>query len=74
MSHSCVESLAVGTIPVLEYVPALTDGDNCLTYSGRDGFRRDLSRLQELDLHEIEKLREGAVRYYEEHLGPDQII
>jgi hypothetical protein len=49
MSHNCVESLAVGTVSVLEYAsvfrPTLTDGVNCLTYQGKEGFRRTLKRL-----------------------------
>ncbi|MDA7865022.1 hypothetical protein N9B24_02740 [bacterium] len=50
MSHICVESLAMGMVPVLEYASvfrsALTGGFNCLTYQGKEGFRRTLKRLQ----------------------------
>ncbi|MDB4749382.1 hypothetical protein OAF83_00605 [Rubripirellula sp.] len=78
MSHNCVESLAVGTIPVLEYAsvfrPALTDGVNCLTYQGKKGLRRTLTSLQGLDALEIERLRKGALEYYDKHLGPKRIV
>ncbi|NND95837.1 MAG: hypothetical protein HKN47_00740 [Pirellulaceae bacterium] len=74
MSHNCVESLAVGTIPVLEYPqvfrPALQDGVNCLTYRGIDGFRDLLSRLHQIDSHTVASLRRGAADYYDRHLGP----
>ena len=78
MSHNCVESLAVGTIPVLEYAsvfrPTLTDGVNCLTYKGKKGFRRTLSRLQDMEALEIERLRKGAVEYYDKYLGPERMV
>ncbi len=78
MSHNCVESLAVGTIPVLEYAsvfrPALTDGVNCLTYQGKEGLRDVLRRLQRLGVPEIARLRKGAADYYDKHLGPERIV
>lgn len=78
MSHNCVESLAVGTIPVLEYAsvfkPALTDGVNCLSYQGKKGLRRTLTRMQGMDASEIERLRKGASEYYDKHLGPKRIV
>lgn len=74
MAHNCIESLAVGTIPVLEYselfTPALQDGTNCLTYSGVRGFRQTLQRLEQMSDEDISRLRQGAIRYWNEHLSP----
>lgn len=74
MSHNCVESLAVGTIPVLEYPrvlrPALRDGVNCLTYTGIAGFHDALERLDSLPSNDIQKMRLAAIDYYDKHLAP----
>ena len=78
MSQNCVESLGVGTIPILEYAnvfsPALTDGVNCLTNQGKEGLGRTLRRLQTLETWGTGKLRQGAAEDYEKHLGPEGIF
>ncbi|TWU04451.1 glycosyltransferase family 47 protein [Stieleria varia] len=74
LSHNCVETMAVGTIPVLEYgslfTPALQDGVNCIAFSGRAGFQEALERVDSMQADEIAELRRGAIRYYEDHLSP----
>lgn len=75
LSHNCVEALAVGTIPVLEYGslfdPHLENGVNCVAFSGRDGFRRALTEVEQMSETEISRLRQGAIDYYERHLSPE---
>jgi hypothetical protein len=73
-SHNCVEALAVGTIPILEYdqlfYPALQDGVNCITYRGAQGFIEAMERLENMSSTAVQALRVGAIAYYEEHLSP----
>ncbi len=75
VSHNCVEAMAVGSIPVLEYnklfQPHLVDGVNCLTYQGKAGLRETLARIDSMSALEIEKLRQGTIAYYDEHMSAE---
>ncbi|MEO1617424.1 MAG: hypothetical protein AAFV88_16350 [Planctomycetota bacterium] len=72
LSHNLVESMAVGTIPVIEYAslmtPPLEDGVNCIHYEGKAGLRESLQRVRSMNEMEIERLQEGVIDYYESHL------
>lgn len=74
LCHNCVESLAVGTIPIVQYGslfhPALTDGKNCLAYESLDELRALVERIDQMTTHEIDSLRAGAAQYFEDHLSP----
>ncbi len=78
VSHNCVEALAVGTIPILEYPelfqPALTHDENCLVYRGEREFQQLMARIKTLPADEIARLRHGAMRYYDEHLTPQSFV
>lgn len=75
ISHNLIESLAVGTIPVLEYdsimTPALQDGVNCIAYRGTEGLKEALHRVESMPMAEVAKLRNRVVEYYEQHLSPN---
>lgn len=74
LSHNAIESISVGTIPVLEYdtlfTPALQDGENCISYRGVDGLREALARIEAMPRWRIDQLRQRVVDYYESHLSP----
>lgn len=75
LSHNVIESIAVGTIPVLEYdsimTPQLEDGVNCIAYRGTDGLVEALKRVEAMPPSEIAKLRSSVIEYYERHLSPN---
>lgn len=74
LSHNAIESVAVGTIPVLEYdslfSPPLHDGENCIAYRGLDGLREAIGRIDSMSQTQIERLRSEVIEYYESHLSP----
>ncbi|MCC9600744.1 hypothetical protein LOC67_09225 [Stieleria sp. JC731] len=74
LSHNAIESIAVGTIPLLEYdsilTPPLTDGVNCIAYRGREGLRDAVRRINAMSELEIDRMRQEVIRYYEDHLSP----
>ena len=78
MSHNCIESLAVGTIPVLEYPqvfrPALQDGVNCIVYRGLSEFAKIKDRLAALSLQDIARMRTAAANYYDQHLSGEALV
>ncbi|MEL6107151.1 MAG: hypothetical protein AAFU85_14000 [Planctomycetota bacterium] len=74
LCHNCVEALAVGTIPIVQYGslfhPALSDGKNCLAYESTSDLRRLIDRIDRMAPEQIESLRRGAIEYFEDHLSP----
>ena len=74
LCHNCVESLAIGTIPILQYgslfEPALTDGVNCLAYESLEDLPHLVERIDRMSPQEITTLRNGAIQYFDEHLSP----
>lgn len=77
MSHNCVEAMAVGTIPILEYTqlfqPNLQDGVNCLSFHGEQGFVAALGRAETMPADEIRRIRFGAMDYYDRHLSAESV-
>ena len=75
LSHNAIESMAVGTIPVLEYEslfrPALTDGENCIAYQGREGLRDAIKRVMAMSQEQIQRLRSQVIEYYEGQISPN---
>jgi len=75
MCHNCVEAMSVGTIPVLEYPeyfhPPLTDGENCLVFSGKESLIETVNKVFDLDEPAILKLKLAVIDYYETHLSPE---
>ena len=78
MCHNCIETLAVGTIPILSYTdwfdPPLEHRKNALVYSGADDFLKKVEEAMGMGEAEIEKLRKNAIQYYEDHLSPEAFV
>jgi hypothetical protein len=74
LCHSLIESLAVGTVPILEHPeyldPPLAQGVNCLAFQGEEGLARALVQALEMRPAAVARLRRGAHAYYSEHLAP----
>lgn len=77
LSHNCVEAMAVGTIPVLEYdalfYPALQDGVNCIAFRGQQGFLSALERVETMSEEQVASIRAGVIEYYQSHLSPESL-
>ncbi|OYP35034.1 hypothetical protein [Rhodopirellula sp. MGV] len=73
-SHNAIESIAIGTIPLLEYdslfTPHLIDGVNCVAYRGRTGLRDAVRRINAMSESKIATMRQAVIDYYEDHLSP----
>lgn len=72
MSHSLAESMAVGTIPILEYPeitdPPLEDGVNCIAFRDKAGFQDAIQRALDMDEEQIQEMKQHVIEYYEKHL------
>ena len=76
--HNLSESMAVGTIPILEYAhlcaPPLVHMENCLTFSGLNNVEKTIELALALDQENIARLKNNVIRYYEYNLSPESIV
>ncbi len=74
MCHNLIESLAVGTIPIMSYPewmePQLEHGKNALLYNDAEGLIRQLDEAMNMSEARIAEMRKNVIAYYEEHLSP----
>jgi hypothetical protein len=73
--HNLIEAMSVGTIPITNYHlymrPPLTPDGNCLAFSTVEELERVINRALCMPEEEIQRLREGVISYYEEHIEPE---
>jgi len=74
MCHNAIESMAVGTIPIINYPewfdPSLTHLRDCVTFDSKGDLINKLNAVLEMGDQEIADLRERVIDYYENHLTP----
>jgi hypothetical protein len=74
MCHNAIESMAVGTIPILEYpeefYPPLEHGVNSIVYSGAPDAVEKIKYALSLPNENVLKMRAAVVEYYEKYLSP----
>ncbi|MBK1853951.1 glycosyltransferase family 1 protein [Verrucomicrobiaceae bacterium 5K15] len=73
LCHNLIESLACGTIPIIEYGhfldPHLVHGENCLTFHDRASLKRALDLASVMPPAAVRIMRENALDYYHRHLA-----
>ncbi len=73
MSHHLIESLAVGTIPIMSYPewmePELEHGKNALLYKNADELLHRFDEAMSMEPARIAEMKKDAIWYYEEHLS-----
>jgi len=74
MSHNAVESLAVGTIPIIEYpelfTPNLSAAEACVPFRGREEFKERVRSCLAMEASARSALKREALAYYDTHLSP----
>lgn len=72
------EAMACGTVPVLQYPhlynPALTDGSESLTFTGRADFEAVVRKALVMPESQVKPLSKAAHRYHADHLSLARII
>ncbi len=78
LCHNVIESMSVGTIPLIEYgnrlTPPLTDEVNAVCFRGSGGLKEALDRIDQLPPEQIATMRQNVVTYYESHLRGDRFL
>ncbi|PQJ27659.1 hypothetical protein [Rubritalea profundi] len=76
LCHNLIESLAAGSIPILQYHqylhPNLTHGVNCLVYSDEISLVEMLQLALNMPRDQVEAMSKSTQKYYKTHLQPGQ--
>jgi hypothetical protein len=74
-SHNLIEAMSAGTIPITNYhsymKPPLTPDGNCLAFSTFEELEKVINCALCMPAAEIQRLREGVISYYDEHIEPE---
>jgi hypothetical protein len=73
MCHNAIESMAVGTIPIIGYhdwfTPALEHKKNAIVFSGTADLVQKVNEVFNMSPEETREMRQNVIKYYEEHLS-----
>jgi hypothetical protein len=76
-SHNCIEAMAVGSIPILNYAhlfsPKLIDGINCLVFKSYEDLHNRIMQALQMSHHEISFMRKNVTDYYNSYLSSNRI-
>jgi hypothetical protein len=71
--HNCVEAMAAGAIPILEYAhlffPELQNRKNCLSFSNEEELQDAIKTALAMDTEAIEAMRKNVLEYYDRFLS-----
>lgn len=77
-SHNAIESMSVGTIPILQYPemfnPLLTDMVNCLKFDNETDLTEKINLALSLDKEKLAFMRTEVLNYYDQNLDPKAAI
>ena len=77
-SHNCIEAMACGTIPVLNYAeyfyPPLEDGVNCIIFNDDKNLIENITRVLNMNEKKIELMHKNVEVYYENYLSPEVVM
>ncbi len=78
LSHNAFESMAVGTIPILQYndlfYPHLEHLQNCIAYSSYDMLEEAIETALSMNKEELLRMKQQVIQYYDEYLATGQTI
>ncbi|TWU38761.1 hypothetical protein Q31b_38390 [Novipirellula aureliae] len=78
LCHNLIESMSVGTIPLIEYGdrlrPKLEDGVNAICFQGESGLRQAIRRIGSMTKSEITCLSNNVAEHYDRHLAGDTFM
>lgn len=76
--HNLIESMAVGTVPVLEYAdrlhPQLVDGVNAVCFQGKTGLVDAIHRIDAMSEAQRESLSRNAQAYFDQNLDGGRFL
>ncbi len=74
LCHNAVESMAVGTIPLINYadcfLPPFEHLKTCVKFSSKQDLLEKVDLIMQMDQQQIDELRRNVIEYYEENLSP----
>ena len=78
LCHNAIESMAVGTIPVISYPdwfsPSLRHLENCVAFDGPQDLLSKLEFVFAMAPDRIDEMRRNVIQYYESSLSPESAM
>ncbi len=78
MCHNVIESMAVGTIPIMGYgewfFPPLKHGENAIIYSDAEDLKAKVRDVLNINERAIQKMRNNVIDYYEKYLTSESFV
>jgi len=78
MCHNVVESLAVGTIPIIGYpdwfFPPLEHRKNAIIYSGKEDLMQKVHEVFEMSSDDIADMRKNVIDFYEKYMTAEYFM
>ncbi len=78
MCHNIVEAMGIGVIPITNYPewfhPNLEHGKNCIVFDNETDILEKMKYVFSLDEDVIAEMSSNVIKYYEDHLKPEQFI
>ncbi len=78
MCHNTIESMAVGTIPIMGYgewfFPPLEHGKNALIYSDEADLKAKIHDALNMENQTIQRMRSNVIDYYNNHLSSERFV
>jgi hypothetical protein len=78
LSHNAFESMALGTIPILQYddlfYPPLQHLRNCIAYSSYDTLDEAIELALNMKEEALLLMKQEVIKYYDEYLATEQTI
>jgi hypothetical protein len=78
MCHNVIESMSVGTIPILSYAdwffPSLEHKKNAIIYSGAVDLISKIKEVLAMNQETMDEMRRNVMDYYDQYLSQENLI
>jgi hypothetical protein len=77
-SHNAIETMALGTIPILQYnelfYPPLEHLKNCISYSSYDSLDEAIQMALTMSEEQVKEMKEAVIKYHDQYLATSQTL
>lgn len=77
-SHNAFESMAVGTIPIIQYnylfYPHLVHLENCIAYDSFDSFDEAIELALNMTVEQVSIMKQKVIEYFDKYLSTERTI
>lgn len=78
LCHNAIESMSVGTIPIINYpnwfFPSLNHLENCIKFTTKEDLIEAIKLVMNMEKPQIEQLQKNVIEYYKKYLSCDSFL